>query len=90
MENLAHNFVRRKIEMHGEDTWVIAFCDNLKAHVNEQVRDIFGKGHVFLCFFPPNMTHIVQPIDAAIEQSLRIAIGHVLDRWLADGLMVRI
>jgi len=64
---------------------VIAFCDNLKAHVDERVQDIFGKGHVFLCFFPPNMTHIVQPIDAAIGRSLRIAIGHALDRWVMDG-----
>ena len=85
MESLAHRFVRKKIEMHGEDIWVIAFCDNLKAHVNERVRDIFGKGHVFLCFFPPNMTHIVQPIDAGIGRSLRVAIGHALDKWLMDG-----
>ena len=31
------------------------------------------------------MTHIVQPIDAAIGRSLRIAIGHALGRWLMDG-----
>ena len=30
MEKLAHSFVRRKIEKHGEEVWVIAFCDNLK------------------------------------------------------------
>jgi len=85
MERLAHGFLWRKIEKHGEEAWAIAFCDNLKAHVNEQVQDIFGKGRVFLCFSPPNMTNIVQPIDAAIGQSLWIAIGHALDRWLMDG-----
>ena len=52
MEELARRFVRRKIEKHGKEVWVIAFCDNLKAHVSENVRKIFGEGHVFLCFFP--------------------------------------
>ena len=85
MEELARRFVRRKIEKHGKEVWVIAFCDNLKAHVSENVRKIFGEGHVFLCFFPPNMTHLVQPIDAGIGRSLRIAVGHALDGWLMDG-----
>ena len=78
-------FVRREIEKHGKDVWMIAFCDNLKAHVSDEVRAIFGRGRVFLCFFPPNMTHMVQPIDAAIGRSLRINIGRGLDKWLMDG-----
>jgi hypothetical protein len=39
----------------------------------------------FLSFFSPNMTHIAQPIVAAIGQSLRIDIGRGLDKWLMDG-----
>jgi len=31
------------------------------------------------------MTHLVQPIDAGIGRSLRIAVGHALDGWLMDG-----
>jgi len=47
MEELARRFVLRKIEKHSEEAWVIAFCDNLKAHVSETVRKIFGEGHIF-------------------------------------------
>ena len=66
MVQLANHFVQHKLDKHGPDVWVIAFCDNLKAHVSNEVRDIFGRAKVLLCFFPPNMTHIAQPIDAGI------------------------
>jgi DDE superfamily endonuclease. len=86
MMQLAERFVQHKIDKHGPDIWVIAFCDNLKAHVSNEVRDIFGRAKVLLCFLPPNMTHIAQPIDAGIVgQTLRIAVGNGLDEWLMDA-----
>lgn len=41
MIQLAHKFVRHKIEKHGPDQWVIAFCDNLKAHIDAAVKKLF-------------------------------------------------
>jgi hypothetical protein len=58
MRKLAHSFVIHKNAAHGEK-WVILFCDNLRAHLDEEVREIFGTGKVFLCFFPPNMTNFI-------------------------------
>lgn len=85
MLEIAKKFVRRKIAKHGEDVWVILFCDNLSAHCDPDVRKIFGDNKVFLCFYPPNMTNFIQPIDAGLARSVRIAVGNYLDKWLMDG-----
>ena len=66
MKDLAVKFVNHKNEVHGVDKWVILFCDNLSAHLDEEVRNIFGDAKVFLCYFPPNMTNFIQPIDAGM------------------------
>ena len=85
MRELAKRFVREKIIKHGEDVWVIMFCDNLNAHLDEEVKQIFGDGKVLLFYFPPNMTNFIQPIDAGLGRSVRIEIGNSLDLWLMDA-----
>ena len=82
---MVHRFVEFKNEKHGEMTWVMLFFDNLSAHLDLEVREIFGNGKVFLCYFPPNMTNFVQTIDAGLGRSVRIRIGHALDNWLMDA-----
>jgi hypothetical protein len=82
-EEIARQFVAHKQEIHG-DAWVLLLCDNLRAHIAPSVKKIFGDGHVFLCFWPPNLTDALQPIDAAYGRSLRCAIGRLLDLWLMD------
>ena len=58
------------------------FCDNLGAHVHDDVKTIFGDNKVFLCYFPPGMTNFIQPIDAGLGRSVRISVGNFLDEWL--------
>ena len=65
--------------------WVLLFCDNLKARLDEEVKRIFGDAKVLLFYFPPNMTNFIQPIDAGLGRSVRIAIGNYLDLWLMDA-----
>jgi hypothetical protein len=84
MRELAHSFVTHKNAAHG-DKWVILFCDNLRAPLDDEVREIFGTGKVFLCYFPPNMTNFIQPIDAGLGRSVRTRIGHYLDEWLMEA-----
>ena len=59
-------------------------------HFDEEVKQIFGNDKVFLCFFPPNMTNFIQPIDAGLGRSVRIKIGYFLDAWLmvAENLQI--
>ncbi len=64
---------------------MLLFCDNLISHLDEDLKKIFGKGHVFLCFFPPSMTEVVQSIDAGYGSSLRCTIGRLLNGWLMDN-----
>ena len=85
MKDLAQKFVTFKTQRYGADTWVLLYCDNLRAHLANDVKKIFGDSKVFLCFLPPNMTHFVQPIDAGLDRSTRIAVGNDLDRWLMDA-----
>ena len=51
MEKIAVKFVEEKNAKHGEKTWVLLFCDNLSAHLADEVRKIFGDNKVFLCFW---------------------------------------
>ena len=44
MRKLARKFVDFKVRVHGESTWVLLFCDNLSAHLDEEVKEIFGSG----------------------------------------------
>ena len=84
MIKLANKFVSFKKKKHGDD-WIVLFCDNLSAHLAPEVKEIFGSNQVLLWFFPPNMTEMVQPIDAGYGRSLRAVIGRQLDNWLMNG-----
>ena len=75
-------FVKYKVAFHGADMWVILICDNFKAHVNDQVQNIFGYAKGLLYYLPNNMTEVVQQIDAGYGRSLRCNMGNVLDIWL--------
>ena len=64
---------------------MILFCDNLSAHLDQEVKTLFGNGKVLLFYFPPNMTNFIQPIDAGLGRSVRILIGHFLHAWLMEA-----
>ena len=70
IRNLARRFVENKVAVHGEDVWLIIFCENISAHLYEEVKIIFGEIKVFHCFLPPNMTNFLQPIDAVLGMSV--------------------
>ena len=74
MREIVKAFARKKKWRHG-GSWVVFFCDNLKANLDEEVKHIFGEGNVFVRYFPLSMTEVIQLIDAGYGQSLRCAIG---------------
>ena len=84
MIKLATKFVAEKQRVHG-DEWVVLFADNLSAHLNPEVKRIFGESRVLVIYFPTAMTEMVQPIDAGYGRSMRSAIGRELDLWLMNG-----
>jgi len=51
MQELAKRFIGYKNKKFGEDQWVRMFCDNLAAHVDSDVKEIFENGMVLLVFF---------------------------------------
>jgi len=63
---------------------VLLMCDNLDAHICDDVKRIFGEGNVFLFCLPPSVTEAMQAIDAGYGRSLRAAIGRLLDSWLMN------
>ena len=84
MRDLARRFYEHKVAVHGEDVWVILFCDNLSAHLDEKVKNIIGERKLFLSFLPPNMTNFLQPIDYILSRSVRISVGRHLDEFLMN------
>lgn len=81
MVNIAKEFAEHVRKKHN-GLWVLLHCDNLSAQVSDIVKAIFAAGKVFVCYFPPNCTESVQPIDAACGRSMRCKIGDLLDKWL--------
>ena len=80
MAESAQRFNNHILERWGPSVKALLTCDNLDAHVCDETKDILAKdGRVFLLCFPPNMTEAIQPIDAGYGQSMRCAIGHLLD-----------
>ena len=65
MKALAKVFVLHVRGIHG-DSWVLLFCNNLSAHVDSEVKQIFLDGKVFICYLPSQTTESTQPIDGGI------------------------
>lgn len=84
MINLATKPVAEKQHIHG-DKRIVLFADNLGAHLNPEVTQIFGKGHVLVIYFPELMTEMVQPLDAGYGNSMSAAIGRELHLWMMNG-----
>jgi hypothetical protein len=82
MKDIAHDFVRFKREHHGDDH-ILLICDNLDAHCCDEVLEIFSSANILVWFVVPACTDLIQPIDAVIGRSLRIHVGHSLDKWLS-------
>ena len=61
---------------------MIFFCDDLSAHMAEDVKTIFGDNKARLFHMPPNTTNLFQPIDAGLGRYVLVEIGNYLDEWL--------
>ena len=48
MRYIAREFVAHKNEVHCEGVWVVMFRHNLSAHLDLEVKQIFGVEKVFL------------------------------------------
>jgi len=69
-----------------EGTKVLLTCNNLRAHVDLDVKAGFAKdGVTLLRCFPAQCTQSIQPLDAAFGRSLRCSVGRKLDEWLIDA-----
>ena len=53
MVKLANKFVEHKVSKHGRDVWVIAFCDNLSAHLDTEVKHILATQKCSFVTSPP-------------------------------------
>ena len=51
--------------------------------VTKKIRDIFGAANILVWYCVPGCTDLIQPIDAGIGRSIRIYVGHDLDKWLS-------
>ena len=79
MIDIARKFTEYKKEKHRDDA-VLLFTD---AHCHKPVLDIFAQANIFVWFVVPGCTDLIQPIDTGIGRSIRIYVGHALDRWLS-------
>ena len=66
------------------------FYDNLSAHLDPEVKQIFGSNKVFLCYLSPKMTNFIQVIDAGLGRSVQLDVGRFLGEWImgSDNMTV--
>ena len=81
MVKLAEEFLKYMKDKH-DGLGCLLFCDDLSAHVSDEVKDAFHKGNVFACCLPAQTTESHQSIDAGHCMYLRCSIGNMLDWWL--------
>ena len=49
-----------------------------------ETKETIAQGNTFLYFLPPRVTEALYAIDAGYGQSMRCAVGCLLDNWLMD------
>ena len=57
----------------------ILFYNHLSTRLYDRAMRKLGDAKVLLYHFHPNMTNLIQPIDAGLGRSIRLYIGHALD-----------
>jgi len=58
-------FVRDAMEKH-KNQRVFLLLDNLRTHTSDKIASVLEGSNVELVYFPPKMTHILQPLDCYI------------------------
>ena len=84
MIKLAEKFVEEKIRRHGSE-WIVLYADNLSAHLNTEVKRIFGEGHVLVIYFLPSMTKKGSAdrcgVWSVTKSCNRKGVGFMADEW---------
>ncbi|XP_063244589.1 uncharacterized protein LOC134544837 [Bacillus rossius redtenbacheri] len=60
---------------------IILIGDNMSAHLSIYTLKLAAENDVRLLFFPPNSTHLLQPLDVAYFSSLKTYWRQVLSSW---------
>ena len=82
MGDIAKDFVNFKESRHGNDS-VHFICGNLDTHCCKYVLNNFGAINILVQFCVPGCTDSIQLIDTGKGCSIRISVGHGLDKWLS-------
>lgn len=59
----------------------ILICDNMSAHVTIKSLQLAKTNDICLLFFPPNATHLLQPLDVGYFSSLKNYWRQILAKW---------
>ncbi|KAJ8953465.1 hypothetical protein NQ318_023584 [Aromia moschata] len=67
----------------GEKTVVIG--DNLASHFAPSVIQAAKENNIYMCPFPANATHLMQPLDVAVFAHLKRKWREILERWRKES-----
>eukprot|EP00474_Spongospora_subterranea_P001207 CRZ01665.1 hypothetical protein [Spongospora subterranea] len=62
----------------------LMLCDNLDAHISADFVDAMNTNVGEIHLLPPNLTHLIQPVDAGPGRSIKYWMGNALDEALDD------
>lgn len=64
---------------------VVVIGDNLASHFSPRVSDYANQNNIYLTPFPPNATHLMQPLDVAVFAPMKRKWRSVLDSWKTEA-----
>lgn len=59
----------------------IVFGDNLSSHLHPEVFELCNENDIHFVFFPPNTTHLMQPLDVVFYAPLKRQWRETLTEW---------
>lgn len=67
-----------------EDT-VVLLGDNLASHFSPKVIEACRHSKIYITPFPPNATHLMQPLDVAVFAPMKRKWREILDQWRKES-----
>jgi len=59
--------------------------DNLSSHLSPDVIKQCEDNNISFCFFPPNSSHLIQPLDVAFFRPIKVSWRQILEMWKKTG-----
>ena len=81
IDNIIVPHVERVREEVGVEKTALMVMDNFKGHTTTQVTNCLEESNILVCWFPPNITDRLQPMDISINKPVKESLKRQFEKW---------